>query len=485
MNTAEMNDVELLKEKLIAAESRLKELENSIEWFKVCFDIAYEGITFVDENGIIRMMNDAYCRFIKVRKEEVIGRHVEEVIENTRLPVVLQTGIPERNQPHRLQGQDMIVHRIPIWKNNRVIGAVGMLIFEGVSELYNIFERMQKFCAETQDKQVTFEPPKIRKDVVTFDQIIGESETISQAKKIARRAAQTSASILITGESGVGKELFAKAIHHLSPFRNGPLVIVNCASIPENLLESELFGYEEGAFTGSRKNGKPGKFELAHRGTLFLDEIGDMPLHMQSKILRVLQEREVERVGGTKSIPVEFRLIAATHRSLEEMVREGTFRKDLYYRLNVIPIHIPPLRDRRMDIPLLIAAQLQAISQRNNTPPKDIDKEAMSALISYDWPGNIRELLNTIERLVTLSEGNRIYLCDLPEAIRQNGKAEGEKRSDPEKPEEADKHQSVPEEKKRILEAIRESKGNKSKAAKKLGISRATLYNKMAKYQIG
>ena len=229
VNAADINDIALLREKLIAAESRLKELENSVEWFKVCFDIAYEGITFVDENGIIRMMNDAYCRFIKARKEDVIGRRVEEVIENTRLPVVLQTGIPERNQAHRLQGQVMVVHRIPIWRNNRVIGAVGMLIFEGVSELYNIFERMQKLHAETQDKQVTFELPKFRNNAVTFDQIIGESETISRAKRIARRAAQTSASILITGESGVGKELFVKAIHHVSAFRHGPLVIVNCA----------------------------------------------------------------------------------------------------------------------------------------------------------------------------------------------------------------------------------------------------------------
>lgn len=477
MEKTDTTSLELLRKKLIASEARVQELENSVEWFKVCFDTAYEGITIVDENGIIRMMNNAYCRFIKVRKEDVIGRYVEEVIENTRLPVVLQTGIPERNQAHRLQGQDMVVHRIPIWRNNQVIGAVGMLIFEGVSELYKIFERMQKLHESTDDKPISFEPPKLKSTAVTFDQIIGESEAISQAKRIARRAAQTSASILITGESGVGKELFAKAIHHLSPFRHGPLVIVNCASIPENLLESELFGYEEGAFTGSKKDGKPGKFELAHGGTLFLDEIGDMPLHMQSKILRVLQEREVERVGGTKSIPVDFRLIAATHRSLEEMVQEGSFRKDLYYRLNVIPIHIPPLRERKMDIPLLIAGQLQAVSKKNNMRQKDIDKKALSAMINYEWPGNIRELVNTVERLVTLAEDNRIYLHDLPEVFLGRTEigtsfAASAKYSGPD------------EEKKRILQVLAEVKGNKSEAANKLGISRATLYNKLAKFQI-
>ncbi len=244
---------ELIWEKYKEAEKRIQELENSIEWFKVCFDTAYEGITIVDEHGYIRMMNDAYCRFISVRKEDVIGRYVEEVIENTRLPVVLQTGIPERNQAHRLLGQDMVVHRIPIWKENRVIGAVGMLIFEGVSELYQIFDRMQVLHEKIGDSRIVIEAPRPKNNKVTFDQIIGESEAIAEAKKVARRAAQTSATILLTGESGVGKELFAKAIHSLSPFQNGPLVIVNCASIPENLLESELFGYEEGAFTARKK----------------------------------------------------------------------------------------------------------------------------------------------------------------------------------------------------------------------------------------
>ncbi|UED70955.1 sigma-54-dependent Fis family transcriptional regulator [Brevibacillus sp. HD3.3A] len=482
---------ELIWEKYKEAEKRIQELENSIEWFKVCFDTAYEGITIVDEHGYIRMMNDAYCRFISVRKEDVIGRYVEEVIENTRLPVVLQTGIPERNQAHRLLGQDMVVHRIPIWKENRVIGAVGMLIFEGVSELYQIFDRMQVLHEKIGDSRIVIEAPRPKNNKVTFDQIIGESEAIAEAKKVARRAAQTSATILLNGESGVGKELFAKAIHSLSPFQNGPLVIVNCASIPENLLESELFGYEEGAFTGSKKDGKPGKFELANKGTLFLDEIGDMPLHMQAKILRVLQEREVERVGGIKSIPVDFRLVAATHHSLEDRVWEGTFRKDLYYRLNVIPIVIPPLAQRRTDIPLLIAAQLQALSKKNNMPPKDIDKEAMSLLINYDWPGNIRELVNTVERLVTLSEDHRIRTSDLPAAFfGGTGFAEAvlpqrdRQAWTPLNQADGGGEEEALAEKKRILEALHEVKGNKSKAAKKLGISRATLYNKLSKYQI-
>ncbi|WP_139368018.1 sigma-54-dependent Fis family transcriptional regulator [Priestia abyssalis] len=471
---------------------KIDTMEKMIEWFEVCFDTAYEGIAVVDENGIIRMFNEAYSRFVGVKKEDAIGKYAEEVIENSRLPIVLQTGIPERNQAHVLQGQEMIVHRIPIWKGDSIIGAVGMLIFEGVSELYNILERVQTLQHKTPHAFIKIEEKKKKVEKVTFDQIIGESISIADAKKMARRAAQTSASVLIMGESGVGKELFTKAIHDLSHYRAGPFVSINCASIPENLLESELFGYAEGAFTGSRKNGKPGKFELAHKGTIFLDEIGDMPLHMQAKILRVLQEKEVERVGGTKPIPVDFRVIAATNRNLEEMIKEKTFREDLFYRLNVIPITIPPLRERREDIPVLVSHLLQKMCVKNQISPKEMDGEAMKVMIHYRWPGNIRELVNIVERLVTLSEGKRIRLMDLPDYFHHNKKKDSVKKIDEPLllPQEKNlfqraKESGLQEEKALISQALIKEGGNKSRAAKRLGMSRATLYNKLKNFNNG
>lgn len=242
---------------------------------------------------------------------------------------------------------------------------------------------------------------------------MGRSEALETVKRLARKAARTPSTVLITGESGTGKELLARAIHAASPFAEGPFVSVNCAAIPENLLEAELFGYEEGAFTGARKGGKPGKIELADGGTLFLDEIGDMPLAMQAKLLRVLEERRVERVGGVTSRPVRVRVIAATNRSLEEMVRKGAFRADLYYRLNIIRLHLPPLRERRTDIPLLLSHHLERVVRRYRLPAKSFTKEAVSILLAYHWPGNVRELVNTVEALVNLVDGPDIRPEDL------------------------------------------------------------------------
>lgn len=470
-------------EELFTSMSKLHTLENVVAWFDICFDTAYEGICVVDPDGVIRMFNQAYSRHVGMSKEEAIGRHCTEVIENTRLPVVLQTGVPERNQLHRLQGKDMVVHRIPIWRENQIIGAVGVLVLQGISELFHIVERAQELYQQQSEKPIAFRTTdKTNRQITTLDQIIGKSDGITKSKKIAWRAAKTSATVLITGESGVGKEIFAKAIHYLSPYRNGPMIAVNCAAIPENLVESELFGYEEGAFTGSKRDGKPGKFELAHGGTLFLDEIADMSLHMQAKILRVLQEREVERIGGTKSIEVDFRLIAATNRSIEDMVREGTFREDLYYRINVIPLHIPPLRERKEDIPLFLSHYLEKICQSYQCEKKEIDKEALLAMIRYEWPGNVRQLVNVVERLVTLVDGNRIsvedvsnYFLTMPKQSSVQTKAN---RLDIVK--ETGSHQ----EREMIIQALKEENGNKTRAAKKLGISRGTLYNRLSKYNL-
>ncbi|WP_054950113.1 sigma 54-interacting transcriptional regulator [Numidum massiliense] len=468
----------------------LAEKEKTITLLNVCFDTVYEGLCIVDKKGIIRMFNDAYSRYVGVAKEKAIGRPAEEVIERTRLPVVLETGIPERNQAHQIEGQDIVVHRIPIWRDGNIIGAIGVLMFEGVSEVYNILERMHRFHRDREEKtSVALEPPSPKKSPISFEHILGFSEPITLTKKMARRAAKSTAAILLLGESGVGKELFAKAIHHGSAVREGPFISVNCAAIPETLLESELFGYAEGAFTGSKRRGKPGKFELAHGGTLFLDEIGDMPLAMQAKILRVLQENEVERVGGTQPIPIDFRLIAATNQPLKEMVRQGTFREDLFYRLNVIPIHIPPLRERKEDIPLLLSEILQKKCAAYGMPFKEIHKDALDRLLTYEWPGNVRELVHFLERLVVLVDRQRVFLEDLPPEIAASADsvaASGWRQAEPTRTtanaQLADADVGV--EKDNLLRALEKAHGNKSAAAKMLGISRSTLYNKLWRHGI-
>ncbi|SDY81417.1 sigma 54-interacting transcriptional regulator [Bacillus sp. 166amftsu] len=461
---------------------KLEDAERVIEWLRLSFDTAYEGIAIVDENGVIQMFNDTYSRFVGVTKDEAIGQCAENIIENTRLPVVLKTGVPERNQVHRLQGQNLVVHRMPIWKNGRVIGAVGMLIHEGISDIYKILERFDQ-----KDRAVKPSFSKPKKKQIRFEDILGESQTISETKKMARKAAQSKASVLITGESGVGKEQFARAIHDAGITQNGPFISVNCAAIPDNLLESELFGYAEGAFTGAKKNGKAGKFELANHGTLFLDEIGDMSLLTQVKILRVLQEREIEKIGGTHPIPVDFRLIAATNKDLKQMVREGTFREDLYHRLHVIPIHIPPLRFRKQDIPLIVEEHLQKLCHMYGTEEKTIDKEVLRLMFHYNWPGNVRELINVLERLFALSDDTHIRAKDLPEEFyyrdMEQKKLVPMIQSLPAK-QEAMKVVREEEERGLIERVLKEAKGNKSKAAALLGISRATLYNKLSRFKI-
>jgi transcriptional regulator with PAS, ATPase and Fis domain len=472
---------------------KLDVLEQTIEWLTTCFDNIHEGIVVVDENGYVKMINKAYCHYLGVNQDAAVDQHVVNIIDGTRLHIVLQTGIPEHNQVQFLQGQEVVAHRIPIWKNNKIIGGIGILVFQGVSELYTIFDRIQELNGTSDLSSVNIEQPKRKEEPTTFNQVIGKSERFIHAKNIARRAAQTSASILISGESGVGKEIFTKAIHSLSKYSEGPFISVNCASIPEHLLESELFGYEEGAFTGSRKKGKPGKFLLAHKGTLFLDEIGDMPLHMQSKILRVLQEREVEPVGGSKPIPVDFRLIAATNCSIKDMVKENKFREDLYYRINVIPITIPPLRDRKEDIPLLIGQFMKTICEKYQIPPKEISKETVAGMMEYTWPGNIRELFNVMERLITLVDGQGIYFDDFQRYFLERNKPNKEQVGEypmlerkiaPITSLRTLKRSELQKEKELLLQILQEEQGNKTRAAKKLGISRATLYNKIKEFNL-
>ncbi len=319
-----------------------------------------------------------------------------------------------------------------------------------------------------------------------YGEIIGKSRAMRQVFSLIEKVADTDSTILILGESGTGKELVARAIHQASHRREGPFIPVNCGAIPEELLESELFGHEKGAFTGAIKT-RVGRFELAHGGTIFLDEVSEMSPKLQVKLLRVLQERTFERVGGTRSIQVDIRVIAATNRDLEKEVREGRFREDLYYRLNVIPIKLPPLRERREDIPLLIEHFLKRFAKRKNREVMSISKEALECLMRHDWPGNVRELENVIERMVILSNGETLTLEDVPEYILgQAGSSPLVNVDDFDIPEEGiNLPRMVSEfEKRLILKALEKTGWVKNRAAKLLNINRTTLIEKMKKQKI-
>lgn len=307
---------------------------------------------------------------------------------------------------------------------------------------------------------------------------------------MAEKISVSNSAVLLTGESGTGKELFAHAIHQNSSREQFPFVRINCASIPEHLLESELFGYDEGAFTGAKKGGKRGKFELANFGTIFLDEIGDMPLSMQSKLLRVLQEGEVERVGGQKPKTIDVRIIAATHRNLEKMIEEGTFRQDLYYRLNVIKLEIPPLRERKEDIPYIATYLLKKLEKKFHQHGINLTNRVISKLQQHNWPGNIRELENVLERAVNVLEGNTIDIVHLPLYLRENGHFLSEKQKVyVDYNNHSDSFPTLKEtlslvEKQAIINALQLSNGNKLEASKLLGIGKTSLYDKCKQYNI-
>jgi DNA-binding NtrC family response regulator len=316
-----------------------------------------------------------------------------------------------------------------------------------------------------------------------FENFIGDSKPIQKVFELIEKVADTDSTVLITGESGTGKELIAKAIHYNSYRRDNPMVVINCGAIPEELLESELFGHEKGAFTGAHKM-RVGRFELANGGTIFLDEIGDMSPNLQVKLLRVLQEQKFERVGGMRTLEIDVRIIAATNKNLINAVNRGSFRQDLYYRLNVIPIKVPPLRHRKSDIPLLIDFFFKRIDPRKRNGINEFSSKAEDALVAYDWPGNVRELENMVERMSILASGDKIELEDVPDSIKGKGaKIESIEVTIPKDGIVFD--QAVEEyEKKLILEALNETNWVKTKAAKLLNINRTTLIEKMKKKKL-
>ena len=330
------------------------------------------------------------------------------------------------------------------------------------------------------NKKLSEENEQLKKQLgsnFSFDNFIGKSDEIVNLKKLAMRVAGTDSTVLIRGESGTGKDLIARAIHTASNRAKGPFITINCAALPENLLESELFGYKKGAFTGAIKD-KDGLFKVADGGTFFLDEVGNTSMSIQVKLLRVLEDRLVTPVGDTKPFKVDVRLIAATNANLEEAAKAGQFREDLFYRLNVLPINIPPLRERREDIPLLVEFFVEKFCKRNNKETKALDEEVLQALYDYSWPGNVRELENSIERAVLLAKGEKIETGDLPPKILENNSGTVVSKENPENP----TLESI--EKAYIYYIMDRAKGKKAKAAKILGIDSSTLYRKLERYKL-
>lgn len=433
-----------------------------------------DAIVYVNKDGYIEMLSNPYAEFLGVDREEAVGKHVREVIENTRMDIVIKTGIPEIAQVQEIKGKNMIATRIPVFVNDNVVGAVGKVLFKNVDELNELYTKINSIEKELNLYKDEFK--KVNKANYALDSIISVSKSMERLKELTKRAAKTNSNVLILGESGTGKELFAHAIHNNSRRIDAPFIRVNCGAIPYELLESELFGYEEGSFTGAKKGGKIGKFKAADGGTIFLDEIGDLPMNMQVKLLRVLQDKEIERIGSNFSEKIDVRVIAATNKDLEKMVSEGMFRLDLYYRLNVVSIKIPPLRERKEDIPILSRHLVDKISKGENIKVDKISDNTLEYLKNYDWPGNVRELENILERAINFLEDETIIKPEhLPPKITGMTRSKQMKNL-----------RSILEEveKQSIIDSLIIANGNKTLAANTLDISRTSLYEKISKYNI-
>jgi transcriptional regulator with PAS, ATPase and Fis domain len=452
-----------------------EELNRRLELAELVLNHIYNGALVTDEKGKVILFNEPYGRFLKVDPAKQIGRHVTEVVENTRMHIVAQTGRAEINATQSIQGQDMVVQRIPIKKDGRVIAVFGQVMFKSVRDVGSLARRLS--LLESKVKEYEEELTTLRSTKYTMDSIQGRSETIRKLKKEALKAARTNLPVLITGESGTGKELFAQAIHHSSKRRTRPFIRLNCSAIPKDLFESELFGYERGAFTGARSEGKPGKFDLVRGGTFFLDEIGDLPLELQPKLLRVIEEREFERVGGTGIVKADFRLIAATNQNLQDMISARTFRKDLFYRLGVIPLFITPLRERREDILPIVEDVLADISEHTPGRRFRLTRAAENALLGYHWPGNGRELHNTMEQAAATAENELIDEDDLPFYLTGRTLV-----SAPASGAGFLKDILARAEKEALRMALAQARNNKSKAADLLGVHRTLFYKKLRKH---
>ena len=472
---AVFQDITILQnflDNLVIEHEKTKQLQRTLE---VVLDTAYDGLIVVNKEKIVTMTNEAFANFLDKTPDELIGKPITEAYENPKFIEVLETGQPVFGYLYNLNGHEVVASRIPIIQDGNIVGALGKVVFKDVNELYALTKKVDSLRYELDYYKETM----LQKDSSARELLNGRNSLMASLVQTAQRVAKSGSTVLLRGESGTGKELFAQLLHTESTRNQGAFVKVNCAAVPDNLLESELFGYEEGSFTGARKGGKLGKFELADGGTLFLDEIGDMDMGMQAKLLRVIQEREVERLGGNGPRKIDVRLIAATNCNLEAMIQDKQFREDLYYRLNVVTLTIPPLRERKEDIESLIQTFIKKFNLQFAQTVTNISAEAQNILMKHPWPGNIRELENIIERAFNMLDGPEIQLKHLPSYMQI-----------------LDGHAThhftggsletilAGVEKEALIYALDTANGNKAKASKNLGLSRAGLYKKLKRYDL-
>ncbi|MBB5173164.1 sigma-54 interaction domain-containing protein [Texcoconibacillus texcoconensis] len=467
------------------------------EWLLEVINISTLPTVIVDQEGLVYYLNKAYCDILSVNLDDAIGQPVQEIIENSRMHIVAKTGKEELEDIQPINGTVMIANRYPLIIKGELVGAVGTVMFPNPDDLRQYKNKVQQLIEEL--KHTRTNTIKDLNSNYTFQDLMGSSPVFQSVKQFAEKVSGSDSSVLLTGESGTGKELFAHAIHNSSLRDKYPFIPVNCASIPADLLESELFGYEDGAFTGAKKGGKKGLFEIANHGTVFLDEIGDMPFSMQSKLLRALQEREIKRVGGQNLVHVDVRIIAATNRDLEKMVEDGSFRQDLYYRLNVINIEVPPLRKRKEDIEFITNKLIKKLEGKFYRQGTSISSEVLEKFQQHSWPGNVRELENVLERTLNVLDSQTIQVEHLPLYIRDAGdverrinKATRSERNSPDKSPidmSPDSVQPLKEtlasaEKEAIKHALSIADGNKLTAAKMLGVGKTSFYEKCKRHGI-
>jgi len=438
-------------------------------WIRSVFDSLYDGILIIGKDENVKYVNASYTRITGVKEEDIVGRKLREVRHGARLPNVLLTRKPIVGALREENGIDYIVNMSPILSKGEVVGAISIVsTIDDALDLSQTLNRYQSKIAKLEGRIKA-----IQRARYSMDDMVTADPKSRELKKLLLRISKKDTTILLTGESGTGKEMAAQAIHNASDRAGGPFIAVNCASFGGNLLESELFGYEEGSFTGARKDGKLGLFEAADGGTIFLDEIAEIGAEVQAKLLRTLQEKTVRRIGGIREISVDVRVVAATNKDLEAMVSSGTFREDLFYRLSVFPVMLPPLRERREDIIPLAEVFLQ---QHKNDLKSDISlgDDARKMLLSYRWPGNIRELRNSIEFAVNMMENDIIAGRNLPVRIQASVEDDFKAESLSEMVRKFEREEIM-----KHLDLHGHSLEGKKKVAEILGISLASLYSKI------
>ena len=464
LNSAESTLRSAFLEAKKVADARALEKEKT-QQFQVLVDYSMEGIIGVDRNHIIQVFNPAAARILGKPANAAIGSDLCSILPDPYIIGCLQHGRECRGEILQVNQVSVLMNIAPIKVDDEITGAI--VTFQEAARIVEMEEKIRK---ELYSRGLVAQ--------YSFDQIIGTSQEIAEVKRIAQEFSLIDATVMVTGPTGTGKELFAQSLHNSSRRKRGPFVAVNCASLPATLMESELFGYVEGAFTGANRKGKPGLFELAHKGTVFLDEVSEMDKYGQSRLLRVLQERQVRRLGDDKNIPIDVRIIAASNQNLSRLVQAGTFREDLFYRLNVLTLNLPSLRDRRGDVRYLARHFLREMCDHLGRE-LTLSEASVELLEKYEWPGNVRELKNFMERLALMVRGPIIDPAAIT-AMFQNREFELGQRAVA-----IQKMNPSENERGRIINALQSAKFNQTQAAMALGMDRSTLYRKMKRLKIG